>query len=72
MKRDEILAKMRTKEPRTLWYPMQLGCSGKQLRAMDEDGLISSRSRYSLRGGGSARDYYLTQEQYDAIPEPVN
>lgn len=62
MTRDEIVAKMLAKPPRTIFYPMQLGASTAQLRKMEDAGLISSQRRYM--GGSPQRDYYLSHEQH--------
>lgn len=64
MTRTEILLTMQAKEPRSLFYTMQLGGSMKQLRAMECEGLIKSCSRY---GKGRQRDWYLTDEQHAAL-----
>lgn len=66
MSRDEILAKMRTKVPRMIFYTMELGGSAKQLFAMQDEGLISSQSRYG--GNHRQRDWFLTEAQYLGRP----
>lgn len=64
MTRTEILLTMHAKEPRSLFYTMQLGGSMAQLRKMEAEGLIRSSSRY---GRGRQRDWYLTEEQHAAL-----
>jgi DNA-binding PadR family transcriptional regulator len=70
MTRDQIIDTMLTKEPRRLWYPMQLGGNGRQLANMEAEGLIQSSSRYG--GGHRQRDYYLTEQQHAAASERRN
>lgn len=64
MTREEVLKTMLTKEPRRLFYTMQLGGSMRQLSKMESDGLIKSCSRY---GHGRQCDWYLTEEQHAAV-----
>ena len=64
MKRAEIMAKMLTKEPSHLWYPMEFGGNVRQLQRMEDDGLIKSQRRYL--GGNRQRDFYRTDEQHAA------
>jgi hypothetical protein len=66
MTRDEILLKMRTKEPDMLWHTMALGGSTKQLLKMEAEGLISSQRRYS-RTRHPQRDWYMTAAQYAEV-----
>ena len=70
MKEHEVLAKMRTKPPRTIWYPMQLAQSGAaQLRRMEDKGLVSSQRRYG--GNERQRDYFLTEAQHKTADAPA-
>ena len=66
MTKTEILMKMHTKEPRRLFYTMELGGSMVRLRKMEEEGLLHSCARYGRRGGRQ-RDWYLDEEQHSAL-----
>jgi DNA-binding PadR family transcriptional regulator len=62
--RTEILMTMHEREPRCLFYTMQLGGNMRQLSKMEAAGLIRS---YSRHGRGRQRDWYLTEEQHEAL-----
>lgn len=66
MTRAEIILKMGEKPPRSLFYTMQLGGSGRQLAKMEAEGLIRSQRRYG-RCRHPQRDWYLTEEQHAAL-----
>lgn len=70
MSREEILAKMLTKEPEMLFHTMPLGGSAAQLRRLEAEGAISSQARYS--GRHRQRDWYLTPQQHAAASTAVN
>jgi hypothetical protein len=61
MTEAEILLTMRAKEPRYLFYTMELGGNMRQLSKMEADGLIRSQRRY---GRGRQRHWYLTEQQH--------
>ena len=64
MTQEQIIKTMLTKEPRRLFYTMQLGGSGRQLAKMEASGLLRSSSRYG--GRHRQRDWYLTEQQHAA------
>ena len=65
MTKTEVLLKMHEREPRRLFYTMELGGSMARLRKMEDEGLIRSQSRYG--GRGRQRDWYLDEEQHSAL-----
>lgn len=65
MTRTEILLTMHAQISRRIFRTMQLGGNVKQLRAMEDEGLIKSQSRYG--GRMRQRNWYLTDEQHKAL-----
>lgn len=65
MTKTEILLTMHAKEPLRTFRAMQLGGSNKTLAKMEDEGLISSESRYG--GRHRQRNYYLTEAQHAAL-----
>ena len=64
MTKTEVLLTMHKREPRRLFYTMELGGNMRQLSSMEAEGLIKSCSRY---GRGRQRDWYLTEEQHKSL-----
>lgn len=65
MTRTEILLTMHAQISRRIFHTMQLGGNVKQLQAMEDEGLISSQSRYG--GRMRQRNWYLSDEQHAAL-----
>lgn len=65
MTRTEILLTMHAQISRRIFRTMELGGNTKQLEAMEDEGLISSQSRYG--GRHRQRNWFLSDEQHGAL-----
>ncbi len=65
MTRTEILLTMHAEISRRIFRTMQLGGNTRQLEAMEEEGLISSESRYG--GRHRQRNWFLSDDQHAAL-----
>lgn len=65
MTRTEVLLTMHAQISRRIFRTMELGGNVRQLQAMEDEGLISSESRYG--GRHRQRNWFLSDEQHAAL-----